>query len=79
MINGVIQHFIMGLVSVPVSCMIFGHAYEAATMMLMIEAMQIKQFGLRGRVLDTIVDLAVDAVGGIIGYLIMAYIIIANL
>lgn len=70
MINGTWQHLILGLVSVILSFMLFRHAYEAIVLMAAIEAVQCDIFGIRGRELDTLIDLTADAIGGIAGYLI---------
>lgn len=70
MINGTWQHVLLGLVSVLLSFMLFHHAYEAIVLMMAIEAVQWDVFGIRGREIDTLIDLTADAVGGISGYLI---------
>ena len=70
MINGTWRHLLMGVVSVLVSFLMFRHAYEAIVFMVVIEAVQIDILGLKGRVLDTIIDLLADAVGGLFGYVI---------
>lgn len=77
MINGTWQHAIMGAITVLVSFMLFQHAYEAIVFMVVIEAVQIDILGLKGRVLDTIIDLLADAVGGLFGYVIFINLIVS--
>lgn len=70
MINGTWQHALMGVVTVLVSYLMFRHPYEAIVMMIVIEAVQWDAFGIKGRVLDTVIDILADAVGGLFGYVI---------
>jgi len=70
MINGTWQHVLMGVVTVLVSYLMFKHPYEAIVMMVVIEAVQWDSIGIKGRVLDTVIDLLADAVGGLFGYVI---------
>lgn len=70
MINGTWQHALMGVVTVLISYMAFRHPYEAIVFMIVIEAVQWDTIGIKGRVLDTVIDLLADAVGGLFGYVI---------
>lgn len=70
MIDGTWQHILMGVVTVLVSFLLFQHAYEAIVLMIVVEAVQWDVLGIRGRLLDTAVDVLADAVGGLFGYVI---------
>jgi len=67
MINGTLEHLLLGLVCLPLSKALFKHYWEAIIVFLTIEAVQFDILGFEGRLLDTIHDLSVDVIGGLVG------------
>jgi len=63
MINGIWQHGVMGAVSAFISLWLFDHIWDAVTFCIAVEAVQIHMLGLKGREIDTTVDLFADAAG----------------